>query len=84
MSQSKQLMQIFIFIISVSVEWLLVKFTEDGILSRPLKLGEVCDEESGQCGEELDIQEGDYCMAPYNGVLYKAKVLLRSGLSKFV
>ena len=64
--------------LKIAVEWLLVKFTEDGILS-VVKLHEVSNK-YGIDGVVADLEEGDMCDAPYEGKLYPAKILLRSGI----
>jgi hypothetical protein len=59
----------------ISVERVLVKFIEDGVISPLLKLQNLVDEKTGKDGAEAEVEEGDFNMAPYGDRLYKAKVL---------
>ena len=56
------------------MQWALVRFREDGILSDPIKFHLL--EANGEDAISAQLEEGDMCMAPYlDGEKYEAKIV---------
>lgn len=74
---------ILAFFFQFEVFWTLVRFKDDNIVSDPIKLHILEDEETGEDGVTAKLEEGDYCMAPYgDSNFYVAKILRISGMLK--